>query len=87
MSGTEDANPVGDANDADAPSDAEPRFRVVSGHPSDAELAALTVVLLMRAGAEAPAPATAHSGWSAYARAIRAPIPRGPDTWRRSSHR
>ena len=62
----------------------EPVFTVVQGQPTDEELAALVIVLTLRAGAHAAAPAPGPSGWSAYARTVRAPLAPGPDAWRRS---
>jgi hypothetical protein len=69
--------------DADA---AAPVFRVVRGHPTEEEVAALLVVLSARATAEptTAAPATA-SGWASYARAIRAPLQPGPGAWQASA--
>lgn len=58
-------------------------FRVVRGEPSDAELAALTVVLAAaasssRADASQPSP----SAWSDPAARLRGPLPTGPNAWR-----
>ncbi|HEX8487384.1 MAG TPA: acyl-CoA carboxylase epsilon subunit [Propionibacteriaceae bacterium] len=72
---------------------ASPLLEVVRGHPDEAELAAVLAVLLAgsgqspaeeaagAAGAAAPAPG---SGWSAYWRAVRAPLAPGPGAWRAS---
>ena len=65
----------------------EPVFRVTRGNPTDEELAALVTVLTALSGrpaapAEAPVPA---GGWSAYWRAVRAPLRPGPDAWRASA--
>jgi hypothetical protein len=75
-------NPV-TADDTPIPS---PAFRVVRGHPTEAEVAALLVVLSARAAPEptAAAPKTA-SGWASYARAIRAPLQPGPGAWQASA--
>ena len=66
--------------------DQEPFLRVVSGNPTPAELAAVTVLLtaLTRAGgpAEQPAPA---SGWSDLSLRIRRMPPPGPGAWRNSA--
>ena len=62
----------------------DPVFAVVQGRPTDEELAALVTVLALRAVAHAAAPAPEPSGWSAYARTVRAPLAPGPDAWRRS---
>jgi len=59
---------------------------VIGGNPSEEELAAVVAVLSARS------PRTqaqnhsdpAGSGWSAYWRAVRAPLPRGSDAWRAS---
>jgi hypothetical protein len=61
-------------------------FTVVAGEPTPAELAAVTAVL----GAVLEEIATDHAGdgtpdvsaWQRSARAIRAPLTRGVDTWR-----
>jgi hypothetical protein len=60
-----------------------PAFRVVRGHPSEEEVAALLVVLSARATAEptTTVPPTAASGWASYARAVRAPLQPGPGAW------
>lgn len=63
-------------------------FRVVRGEPTDAELAALTVVLAAAlAGAgiprTAPRPA-ARSAWNDPAARLRRPLAAGPDAWRAS---
>jgi hypothetical protein len=62
--------------------DEAPAFRVVRGHPTEEEVAALLVVLSARAAAEPTTtlPATA-SGWASYARAVRAPLQPGPGAW------
>jgi hypothetical protein len=64
-----------------------PAFRVVRGHPTEEELAALLVVLSARAAAE-PTPTAARtpaSGWASYAQAVRAPLQPGPGAWRASA--
>jgi hypothetical protein len=74
------------------PSDpaASPLLEVVRGHPDEAELAALLAVLLA-GGSSTTAPAAGEagraedSGWSAYWRAVRAPLAPGPGAWRASS--
>jgi hypothetical protein len=57
-------------------------FRVVRGGPSDAELAALAVVLATAASAsgEERAPA-APDRWSAPGARHRVPLPPGPGAW------
>jgi hypothetical protein len=68
---------VGD--DAATPEERRALFRVVRGTPSDAELAALTVVL---AAAAPPRPA---SVWAAPAARMRRPLQPGPSAWRISA--
>jgi acyl-CoA carboxylase epsilon subunit len=67
-----------------------PLFRVVHGHPSGEETAALAVVLAAKLAAGPPAgdgPARhgAASRWADRARSMCAPLTPGPDAWRRSS--
>jgi hypothetical protein len=70
------------SDDVPAP---EPSFTVVRGNPTDAELAAVLAVLTAQTQrarvSEEPRPA---SGWSAYWRAMRAPLLPGPGAWRAS---
>ena len=75
----------------DGPAEPSPLLRVVRGHPSDAELAAVLAVLLSQGSGPAEAggsTTTAEngvgSGWSAYWRAVRAPLAPGPGAWRAS---
>ena len=68
---------------------APPLLEVVRGHPDEAELAAVLAVLLTSgspspAGAVGVADPGAGSGWSAYWRAMRAPLAPGPGAWRAS---
>jgi Acyl-CoA carboxylase epsilon subunit len=60
-------------------------FRVVSGDPDDAELAALTAVLAVAAAASPEAPAGQPSAWNDRAAHLRAPLPVGPHAWRTST--
>ncbi len=62
-----------------------PALRVVRGDPTDAELAAVTAILLARgATAEVP-PASSMSGWAGRADGVRRPLPKpGPGAWRAS---
>lgn len=63
-----------------------PLLRVVRGEPTDAELAALTVVVAARSVAAAVVPtAPGRSAWGDPAAAIRRPVAPGPDGWRRSA--
>jgi Acyl-CoA carboxylase epsilon subunit len=64
-------------------------LEVVAGHPSAAEIAALTVVLsaalARRDRAAGPGRAgRPAAGWASRARPLRAPLRPGPDAWRRS---
>ena len=59
-------------------------FRVVRGEPTDAELAALTVVLAAAAAGGDEAPATPRDRWSDPAAAMRVPLTVGPGAWRTS---
>ena len=67
---------------------AEPLLRVVTGHPTDEETAALAVVLaakLPARPAHGRAGRSAVSGWADRARALRAPLTPGPGSWRRTA--
>ncbi len=59
-----------------------PVLRVVRGDPTDEEIAALVVVLGAPAAGPPPPAPTTSSGWSAYWRAVRAPLPPGASAWR-----
>lgn len=59
-------------------------FHVVRGEPSDAELAALTVVLAAAASGGGAPPARPRDRWSDPAAALRAPLTTGPGAWRTS---
>lgn len=59
-------------------------FSVVRGTPTDAELAALTVVLAAAAARPADPEPAARSAWADPAARLRRPLPVGPDAWRRS---
>jgi len=63
-----------------------PAFSVVRGNPTDEELAAVWAVLASRPAAGPTEPQRAEaSGWSAYWRAVRAPLAPGPSAWRASA--
>jgi Acyl-CoA carboxylase epsilon subunit len=74
-----------------------PLLRVVRGHPSDAELAALTVVLSAKLAARGnagdrgndgdrgTAGGPGQRGWPDRAVLLRAPLITGPDAWRHSA--
>jgi hypothetical protein len=57
----------------------EPLFSVVKGSPTPA-----LVAVLLTAPAARPTPTRAPSGWSAYRRSVRSPLPVGPEAWRLS---
>jgi hypothetical protein len=59
-------------------------FRVVRGTPTDAELAALTVVLAAAAPCRAPEPVTC-SAWSGPMARMRRPLHAGPGAWHTSA--
>ena len=60
-------------------------FRVVSGSPDDAELAALTAVVAAAASAGGGAePSREPDLWSHPASQLRAPLHAGPGAWRAS---
>ncbi|MFL6164211.1 MAG: acyl-CoA carboxylase subunit epsilon [Jatrophihabitantaceae bacterium] len=65
--------------------DNEPFLRIVSGDPSPAELAAVTVVLtaLARGGARSDLPTA--GGWSDLSLRIRRVPAPGPGAWRNSA--
>jgi hypothetical protein len=70
----------------------EPLLRVVKGHPTRDETAALALVIaarlaLRRADREPGAPpgATVRRGWAGHARALRIPPAPGPGGWRDSA--
>lgn len=66
-----------------AGSDTAPAFRVVSGRPSDEELAALTLVLLAAGSGEDTAPARRVAGsWADPAHLARVPVRHGIGGWR-----
>jgi len=78
---------VGGQASEDAAELARPLLRVVRGTPTDADVAALTAVLLSRTGAAAtdadPVPGTLP-GWAARADGLRGTPAPGPAAWRSS---
>ena len=69
---------------AATPEERRALFRVVRGTPTDAELAALTVVLLAAASPADPPPPE-PSAWNDRATLMRRPLPVGPGAWRMSA--
>jgi Acyl-CoA carboxylase epsilon subunit len=72
----------------DDPTPAERRalFRVVRGEPSDAEMAALAVVLAAVAASPRPeVRPVARSAWNDPAARLRRPLAIGPGAWRTST--
>ena len=69
------------SEDEGSPEERRALFRVVRGEPTDAELAALTVVLAAASGA-AEVPAGPRSAWNDPAARLRRPLRPGPDAWR-----
>lgn len=62
-----------------------PLLRVVRGTPDDAELVALTAVVLGLASATEPEPAKQErSAWADHEAALRRTLPHGPGAWRAS---
>jgi hypothetical protein len=66
---------------SDAP---PPLLRVVSGDPTDEELAALTVVVAALAQRRPRRRVTPVGAWASYADAHRRPLQPGPGGWRAS---
>ena len=64
--------------------DSQPLLKVVSGQPSDDELAALTAVVLALAGDGTSEKQAGAGGWSDLSLRLRRPLPHGPNAWRDS---
>lgn len=62
-----------------------PLLRLVRGDPTDAELAALTVVLAAAGGGETPT-STRRERWGDPAELLRAPLSPGPGAWGATLH-
>jgi hypothetical protein len=76
----------GDATGAPTPEERRALFRVVRGEPTDAELAALTVVLAAVATAQRPeAQPAVPTAWNDPAARLRRPLTVGPGAWRAST--
>ncbi|WP_166349250.1 acyl-CoA carboxylase subunit epsilon [Phytoactinopolyspora limicola] len=66
--------------------DDQPLVQVVTGHPSDDELAAVVAVISAKSAAPADPPEPAQpSTWAAYWRTVRTPLRPGPGAWRSSA--
>jgi hypothetical protein len=66
-----------------AVAEARPLLQVVRGTPDDAELAALTAVVLALSGGDSPPPVT-PSLWRDRSAVVHAPIAAGRGAWRAS---
>jgi len=76
----------GDAAGEPTPEERRALFRVVRGEPTDAELAALTVVLAAVAAAPRPqAQPGVRTAWNDPAARLRRPLTVGPGAWRAST--
>lgn len=81
----------GAVRDAEAGAEADqqgrPTLRIVSGHPSAEEIAALVAVLHAASGgsADAAAPVSSRSLWNDSTRAPGHRLAPGPGTWRASA--
>jgi Acyl-CoA carboxylase epsilon subunit len=71
--------------DEATPEERRALFRVVRGTPTDAELAALTVVLAAVASEPAATPPPARSAWNDRAAHVRRTLSTGPGAWRASA--
>ena len=76
----------GDATGEPTPEERRALFRVVRGEPTDAELAALTVVLAAVVAAPRPeAQPAVRTAWNDPAARLRRPLTVGPGAWRAST--
>jgi hypothetical protein len=64
---------------------AEPPLRVVRGHATDEEMAALVAAIASRVATRSPDTGERRSSWAAYWRSVRAPLRHGPTGWRDSA--
>ena len=71
--------------------DTRPALEIRSGHPTDAELAALTAVLVAlqraRPAPHPPVASTLAGGWRSYWHTVRTPLVPGREAWRSSFRR
>ena len=85
---TGDGQPAQPASGGDTRPPGGPALKVVAGHPSAEELAALIVALsavLAARGGPAGQPGRAASGWADRSRMMGAPLGPGRGAWRRSA--
>ena len=73
------------SEDGPTPEERRALFRVVRGTPTDAELAALTVVLAVAAEPTAEPRPVVRSAWNDPAARLRRPLAVGPGAWRTSA--
>jgi hypothetical protein len=73
------------ASDEPTPEERRAAFRVVRGEPTDAELAALTVVLAAACAPRAEPAPRSRSAWNDPAARLRGPLSVGPGAWRAST--
>ncbi|SDT06087.1 acyl-CoA carboxylase subunit epsilon [Microlunatus soli] len=64
-----------------------PQITITQGNPTDEEIAAVVAVITARSVAPTAADAAPRSGWAAYWRAVRAPLPPGPGSWQAAYRR
>jgi hypothetical protein len=85
---TGDGQPARPTSGGDTQPTGGPALKVVAGHPSAEELAALTVAVLAvlaARGGPGGQPGRAASGWADRSRMMGAPLGPGRGAWRRSA--
>jgi hypothetical protein len=60
-------------------------LRIVRGNPTPEELAAVTALMAVAVGAEAPAPRVRRGGWNDPSQQHRRELIPGPNAWRASA--
>jgi hypothetical protein len=73
------------ATEEPTPEERRALFRVVRGAPTEAELAALTVVVAALATTPAAAAPPSRTAWNDHADRLRRPLAVGPGAWRASA--